>query len=125
MKKRAEAGDAIAGYTDSEARIVEGQSRGEFATRRGGRRRRRGAGKNRPQGTPATEPENGHTDGQDDDVEQVQFVEPEEEIVVAPPPQASSVHAGISVAAINVAAISAGIADSHDASDINQRLRIC
>ncbi len=36
-----------AGYGDSEARVGEGQSRGEFATRRGGRRRRR-PGKNRP-----------------------------------------------------------------------------
>ena len=88
-KKRAASGegqsegaDAGGGYPDSDARLVEGQSRGEFATRRGGRRRRR-TGKNRPQGTQAAEPENGgHTDGQDDDVEQIQFVEPQEEIVV-------------------------------------------
>ncbi|HJU93263.1 MAG TPA: Rne/Rng family ribonuclease, partial [Pyrinomonadaceae bacterium] len=90
-KKRAaseetETTDAVGGYADSEARMVEGRSRGEFATRRGGRRRRR-PGKNRQQPTQATEPENGgHTDGQDDDVEQIQFVEPEEEIVVAQPP---------------------------------------
>jgi ribonuclease G len=76
--------EAIGAYPDSEARMVEGQSRGEFATRRGGRRRRR-TGKNRQQAAQA-EPENGHTDGQDDDVEQTQFVEPQEEIVVAPPP---------------------------------------
>jgi ribonuclease G len=72
-------------YADSEARLVESNSRGEFATRRGGRRRRR-TGKNRPQATAAAEPENGgHTDGQDDDVEQVQLSEPAEEIVVAQP----------------------------------------
>jgi ribonuclease G len=82
---QSEGADAVAGYPDSDARLVEGQSRGEFATRRGGRRRRR-PGKNRPQATQATEPENGHTDGQDDDVEQVQFAEPQEEIVVPPPP---------------------------------------
>jgi ribonuclease G len=81
-----EGADAVAAYPDSEARMVEGQSRGEFATRRGGRRRRR-AGKNRPQGTQTAEPENGaHTDGQDDDVEQVQFVEPQEEIPAPQPP---------------------------------------
>ena len=49
-----EGADAVAGYPDSEARMVEGQSRGEFATRRGGRRRRR-TGKNRQQATPAGE----------------------------------------------------------------------
>jgi ribonuclease G len=78
------AAEAAGGYSDSEARLVEGQSRGEFATRRGGRRRRR-AGKGRQQAAPSAEPENGHTDGQDDDVEQVQFVEPQEETVVAQP----------------------------------------
>ena len=77
--------EAVGGYPDSEARLVEGQSRGEFATRRGGRRRRR-PGKNRPQAAATAEPENGRTDGPDDDVEQMQFVEPPEEIIVAPPP---------------------------------------
>ena len=85
-ESQAEGSDAAAGYPDSEARLVDGQSRGEFATRRGGRRRRR-PGKNRPQAPQAAESENGGpTDGQDDDVEQVQFVEPPEEVVVAPPP---------------------------------------
>ena len=77
------------GYPDAEARLVESQSRGEFATRRGGRRRRR-TGKNRPQGTQAAEPENGHTDGQDDDVDQMQFVEPEEVVVPQPPAEQRS-----------------------------------
>ena len=81
-------GESVAGYADSEARIAESQSRGEFATRRGGRRRRR-PGKNRQQAPQAAEPENGdHTDGQDDDVEAVQFVEPQEEVVVPQPPAA-------------------------------------
>ena len=46
---QSEGADAVTEYPDSDARVVEGQSRGEFATRRGGRRRRR-TGKNRPQG---------------------------------------------------------------------------
>src|SRR2546423_2094648 len=41
-------------YTDSEARVIENQSRGEFATRRGGRRRRR-TSKNRPPASSGTE----------------------------------------------------------------------
>ena len=42
-----------AGYEDSEAMVTESSSRGEFATRRGGRRRRR-SGRNKP-GQPGTE----------------------------------------------------------------------
>src|SRR5215211_611913 len=56
-KKRAaeaETTESVADYGDSEARMVESQSRGEFATRRGGRRRRR-PGKNKPQGAPETD----------------------------------------------------------------------
>ena len=84
----AEGGEAVVGYTDSEARLTENQSRGEFATRRGGRRRRR-SGKNKPQGATdsngAVEPTNGH----DDEVEEIHFVEPQEEVVapVAPAPE--------------------------------------
>ncbi len=82
----------IGSYADSEARMSENQSRGEFATRRGGRRRRR-PGKNKPQ-APAAETDNGNhvdsqADGHDDEVEQLQFVEPQEEFVPpAPPPPA-------------------------------------
>ena len=80
----AEAVESLPGYADAEARVVEGQSRGEFATRRGGRRRRR-AGKNKQQAAP--EPENGgQVDGQGEEFEQVQFVE--EEVVAAPVPVA-------------------------------------
>lgn len=81
--------DAAGSYGDSESRMMESQSRGEFATRRGGRRRRR-AGKNKPQSAPAADSDGGHqiegqSNGEDDDVESMQFAEPEE-IVVAPPP---------------------------------------
>jgi len=87
-KKRA-SGDAEPSreYTDSEARMSENQSRGEFATRRGGRRRRRPGKK--PTGAPGAEMDqaddraNGH-----DDEREVQFVEPQEEVVAAPPPPA-------------------------------------
>ena len=92
-KKRASAAESEAGegeqpslgYTDSEARLLENQSRGEFATRRGGRRRRRPGKK--PQ-APGAEVEavddrsNGH-----DDEREVQLVEPHEEVVpVSAPP---------------------------------------
>lgn len=87
-KKRApesEETEAGADYADSDARVVENQSRGEFATRRGGRRRRR-SGKSKPSTAPESngnEPTNGH----DDEVEEVQFVEPQEEVAVAPTPE--------------------------------------
>ncbi|HEU4508735.1 MAG TPA: Rne/Rng family ribonuclease [Pyrinomonadaceae bacterium] len=89
-KKRAAGGEGESSegeYADSEARVAEGQSRGEFATRRGGRRRRR-PGKNRPAtATQTVEADGaGQADGHDDDNDQVLFVEPQEEIVVPPPP---------------------------------------
>ena len=81
-----ETAETVAGYTDSEARMLESQSRGEFATRRGGRRRRRPS-KNKPPAMQASDAD-GHqaegANGHDDDVESVQFVEQPEEIVVAP-----------------------------------------
>jgi len=91
-KKRASAAETddseeqpALGYSDSEARMSENQSRGEFATRRGGRRRRR-PGKNKP-GTPGAEGDqtDDRTNGHDEEREQ--FVEaPEEVVAVAPPP---------------------------------------
>jgi ribonuclease G len=85
-----EAPESIPTYADSEARVVEGQSRGEFATRRGGRRRRRPS-KNRPPaaGTELEGTNQAAGNGQDDELEQIQFVEPQEEIP-APPPVAES-----------------------------------
>ncbi|HSK64607.1 MAG TPA: Rne/Rng family ribonuclease [Pyrinomonadaceae bacterium] len=73
-------------YADSEANLVEGQSRGEFATRRGGRRRRRSS-KIKPSGSTTVDVE-APTDGLDDENGQTRFVEVEEEIEVAPLPPA-------------------------------------
>ena len=80
----AEAGEEAGAYADSEARLVEGQSRGEFATRRGGRRRRRSA-KNKTQTGAGENDIVTPTDGQDDEIEPAQLVETEEEFVAAPP----------------------------------------
>jgi len=90
-KKRAAAagdeGGEEAGYADSEASVVEAQARGEFATRRGGRRRRRSS-KNKPQGSgPAEQETAAPADGLDDDADQQsQSFEAPEEVEVAPPP---------------------------------------
>lgn len=70
-------------YSDSDASVNDGQSRAEFATRRGGRRRRRPT-KNKQTAAPAADVEES-SNGQDYEVEQAQYVEPEE-IVEAPPP---------------------------------------
>ncbi|MCA1576529.1 MAG: Rne/Rng family ribonuclease [Acidobacteria bacterium] len=94
------AGGDEGSYGDSEARMSEGQSRGEFATRRGGRRRRRSS-KNKPAGTAPADQETAiPTDGLDDDGDQGQFFEAPEEIEVPqpttttppPPPPAASDH---------------------------------
>jgi len=79
-----ESAESLPAYADSEARVVGNQSRGEFATRRGGRRRRR-TGKNRPATgseveTVAEVPSDGHDD------EQLQLSEPHEETAAPPPP---------------------------------------
>ena len=70
-------------YTDSEASLSESPSRGEFATRRGGRRRRRPS-KNKVGSSPV-DTDASQADGQDDEVEQTQPIETPEEVVVAPP----------------------------------------
>lgn len=91
-KKRVADAEAepVAEYTDADARLIETQSRGEFATRRGGRRRRRPS-KNKPQ--PAQAELDGNqveaTNGQDEDFEPVQFVEPQEEVAPPPSPEPS------------------------------------
>src|SRR5262249_33248739 len=95
-KKRASAADGEGseaepslGYSDSEARMLENQSRGEFATRRGGRRRRR-TSKNKPSAAPGAEGDQiaDRSSGHDDERE-VQFAEPHEEVVPvsAPAPE--------------------------------------
>jgi ribonuclease G len=68
-------------YTDSEASLGDSQSRGEFATRRGGRRRRRPS-KNKAGAAPAES--DGQANGQDEEIDQ--GVEPQEEMVA---PQSS------------------------------------
>jgi ribonuclease G len=94
-KKSAAAGDAEGAtgeaYVDSEASVIDSQSRGEFATRRGGRRRRRSS-KNKPAAPGAPqEVEAVSGDGLDEDNEQVQFVEAAEEVEAPPsPPQSDS-----------------------------------
>jgi len=72
-------------YADSEARLSESPSRGEFATRRGGRRRRRPS-KNKGGAAPV-EGEVSPTDGQDEEVEQEQAIETPEEVVVVAKPE--------------------------------------
>jgi ribonuclease G len=72
-----------AGYTDSEARIVKSQVRGEFATRRGGRRRRRPS-KNKPPTAVAETEAQPLSEGRDDEAEQPQRVEPPAELSAAP-----------------------------------------
>ena len=75
-------------YADSEASIVETQSRSEFATRRGGRRRRRSS-KNKPGASgPAEQETAAPGDGLDDDAEQSQVVEAADEVEAAPAPPA-------------------------------------
>ena len=71
-------------YGDSEASVMENPSRGEFATRRGGRRRRRSS-KNKPSGSAPAEVE-APADGLDEENGQTRFVEVEEELETAPPP---------------------------------------
>src|SRR5688572_1017087 len=70
-------------YADSKASVSESPSRGEFATRRGGRRRRRPS-KNKG-GAATVEAEASPADGQDDEVEQTPAIEIQEEVVVAAP----------------------------------------
>ena len=91
-KKRASeaetGGESLPAYADSEARVAENQSRGEFATRRGGRRRRR-TGKNRPAATAGTEVDNATiaevpVDGHDDEREPVQLSESHEDTAPQP-----------------------------------------
>jgi ribonuclease G len=73
---------AVEVYADSEASLGDTQSRGEFATRRGGRRRRRPS-KNKG-GAPA-DSDNGQSNGQDEEIEQTHVMEAQEEIVAPPP----------------------------------------
>jgi len=75
-------------YADGEASITETGSRGEFATRRGGRRRRRPS--KDKQGAPvAGEESKSDANGADKEVETTPIVETIEETIAAPVPQPS------------------------------------
>jgi ribonuclease G len=92
-KKRGASASEDAGgeaYADSEASVMETQSRGEFATRRGGRRRRRPS-KNKPGASAPAEQETAvPSDGLDDEVEQSPLVEAAEEVEAPPPAPAET-----------------------------------
>jgi ribonuclease G len=89
-KSSADGGASGETYGDSEASVIETQSRGEFATRRGGRRRRRSS-KGKPGGSaPGDQDSAVPADGPDDDNEQPQFIEVAEEVEAAPPPPPSA-----------------------------------
>jgi len=93
-KKRAAAGasetEGREAYGDSEASVTENQSRGEFATRRGGRRRRRPSKGKQGSSGPAEQEGAVAGDGLDDEVEQTSPAEVAEEVEAAPPAQPPS-----------------------------------
>jgi len=73
-----------AGYTDSDARVIESPVRGEFATRRGGRRRRRPS-KNKPAtGVAETEAQQSASEAPEEQVEQPPTIELAMEPVAVP-----------------------------------------
>src|SRR4029453_4368297 len=92
-KKSAPASEeSVEGYPDAEARIGEAQSRAEFATRRGGRRRRR-SGKAKPTAEAGVSDDaKVGANGADEEIETLPIVEIPEEIVTAPaaPPEVPS-----------------------------------
>ncbi len=78
------AGDAES-YDDADASVVENPSRAEFATRRGGRRRRRST-KGKPGQQPAgTEETALGSNGADEEADVLESVEIQEEVVATPP----------------------------------------
>jgi ribonuclease G len=84
-KKRTKAAAAAEGdsneYVDAEASVTDGNSRAEFATRRGGRRRRRSGAKSKPENGAAA------TETNDDQLEPVaDFEEPSQIETAAPEP---------------------------------------
>ena len=84
-KKRAAAStESEANYSDGDAQLFDNPSRAEFATRRGGRRRRR-PGKNKPSGAAEVESKS-DSNGVDDSP--VQLPEPQIEEAAAPAPDA-------------------------------------
>jgi len=83
-KAASESDESPDSYVDGEAAIGEGQSRAEFATRRGGRRRRRSSKVKQSGPTAPVEEAKTGANGADDDHELPQVIEPQEEIVATP-----------------------------------------
>jgi ribonuclease G len=85
----AETGESSESYGDSEARLFESQARGEFATRRGGRRRRRSSKVKQAPGAVEVEQE---TDSDSNGAaEETQPAEVMESQLLPPPPVADGV----------------------------------
>ena len=83
-KRAAGSAESEGNYGDADAQLFDNQSRAEFATRRGGRRRRRPS-KNKPSATPAPEVES-KSDSNGVDDSPVQFAEPQVEEAPSPSP---------------------------------------
>lgn len=81
------ASDEADDYGDGEASISESQSRAEFATRRGGRRRRRSSKGKLSAPAPAVEEAKSGANGVDDDPDVPQTPEVQEEIIATPAPE--------------------------------------
>jgi ribonuclease G len=90
-KKRASAAgeEGPSEYSDSEASVTETSSRGEFATRRGGRRRRRSS-KGRPAGQ--TDEAKVGANGADEEVGVTVVAAPEPEVLPTPVPAVTETH---------------------------------
>ncbi|HEY6804449.1 MAG TPA: Rne/Rng family ribonuclease [Pyrinomonadaceae bacterium] len=100
-KKAGSSAETSEEYADAEASMTENQSRGEFATRRGGRRRRRSS-KGRPgNGAPGEETKSAGANGADEEAEIPQVVEVQEEAPAPPPPPPSPAPAPAPAAAEN------------------------
>ena len=85
-KRAAGSTEGEANYSDGDAQLFDNPSRAEFATRRGGRRRRRPS-KNKPSGAAAPEVES-KSDSNGVDDSPVQFAEPQVEEAASPAPEA-------------------------------------
>jgi ribonuclease G len=85
-KKAGASAETSEEYSDAEANMTDNQSRAEFATRRGGRRRRRTT-KGRVPGAPSEdETTSAEANGADEEVEIPQAAEPQEEAPAPVPP---------------------------------------
>ena len=83
-KAASESDESPDSYVDGEAAVGEGHSRAEFATRRGGRRRRRSSKVKQSGPTAPVDEAKSGANGADDAHELPQVIEPQEEIVATP-----------------------------------------